>query len=139
MVKWANRFDVNLVGRAGGHAYNGGSTSRSAVVVDTGGLDGIGIDGRTVTVGPGVQMIDLYAALTRRGLILPAGSCPNVGLGGLVLGGGMGLAGRALGLTLDAVTAFQVVTADGSRKTVTRPRTRTCSGPCAAAAGASRW
>ncbi len=120
VVKWANRFDVNLVGRAGGHAYNGGSTSRSAVVVDTGGLDGIGIDGRTVTVGPGVQMIDLYAALTRRGLILPAGSCPNVGLGGLVLGGGMGLAGRALGLTLDAVTAFQVVTADGSRKTVTK-------------------
>ena len=115
VVKWANRFDVNLVGRAGGHAYNGGSTSRSAVVVDTGGLDGIAISGRNVTAGPGVQMIDLYAALTRKGLIVPAGSCPNVGLGGLVLGGGMGLAGRALGLTLDAVTAFDVVMADGKR------------------------
>ena len=115
VVKWANRFDVNLVGRAGGHAYNGGSTSRSAVVVDTGGLDGIRISGRNVTAGPGVQMIDLYAALTRKGLILPAGSCPNVGLGGLVLGGGMGLAGRALGLTLDAVTAFDVVMANGKR------------------------
>jgi len=115
VVKWANRFDVNLVGRAGGHAYNGGSTSRSAVVVDTGGLDGIRISGRNVTAGPGVQMIDLYAALTRKGLIVPAGSCPNVGLGGLVLGGGMGLAGRALGLTLDAVTAFDVVMANGKR------------------------
>ena len=68
-----------------------------------------------MTAGPGVQMIDLYAALTRKGLIVPAGSCPNVGLGGLVLGGGMGLAGRALGLTLDAVTAFDVVMADGKR------------------------
>jgi hypothetical protein len=115
VVKWANRFDVDLVGRAGGHAYNGGSTSRSAVVVDTGGLDGIGISGRNVTAGPGVQMIDLYAALTRKGLIIPAGSCPSVGLGGLVLGGGMGLAGRALGLTLDAVTAFDVVMANGKR------------------------
>ena len=34
-----SRFDVPLVARAGGNAYNGGSTSRSAVVVDSGGLD----------------------------------------------------------------------------------------------------
>ena len=120
VVRWANRFDVRLVGRAGGHAYNGGSTSRTAVVVDTGGLDGIRISGRSVAAGPGVQMIDLYAALTRKGLIVPAGSCPSVGLGGLVLGGGMGLAGRALGLTLDAVTAFDVVLANGRRAHVDR-------------------
>jgi FAD/FMN-containing dehydrogenase len=44
---------------------------------------------------------------------VPAGSCPSVGMGGLALGGGMGLAGRSLGLTLDRVTDVQVVTADG--------------------------
>jgi FAD/FMN-containing dehydrogenase len=36
-----------------------------------------------------------------------------VGAGGLITGGGMGLAGRQLGLALDRVTSFDVVTADG--------------------------
>jgi FAD binding domain/Berberine and berberine like len=118
VVRWANKYDVQLVGRGGGHAYNGGSTSKSAVVVDTGGLDRVQISGHSVTAGPGTQMIDLYKAVTSKGLIVPGGSCPTVGLGGLVLGGGMGLAGRALGLTIDAVKSFRVVTADGKRKTV---------------------
>ena len=51
-------------------------------------------------------------------MTIPAGSCPTVGIGGLVLGGGMGLAGRAFGLTLDRVTSFDVVTADGKRRRV---------------------
>jgi FAD/FMN-containing dehydrogenase len=41
-----------------------------------------------------------------------------VALGGLVLGGGMGLAGRAFGLTLDRVTSMDVVTADGRRRRI---------------------
>jgi FAD/FMN-containing dehydrogenase len=45
---------------------------------------------------------------------VPGGSCPTVGLGGLVLGGGFGLASRALGLTCDRVHSFDVVTADGA-------------------------
>ena len=51
-------------------------------------------------------------------MTIPAGSCPTVALGGLVLGGGMGLAGRAFGLTLDRVTSMDVVTADGRRRRV---------------------
>jgi FAD/FMN-containing dehydrogenase len=118
VVRWANRFGVPLVARSGGNAYNGGSTSRSAVVVDVGGLDRIAIDGTAVTAGPGTRNIDLYAAVARRGLAVPSGSCPNVAVGGLATGGGMGLAGRALGLTIDRVTAYDVVTAAGDRKTV---------------------
>ena len=118
VVRWANRYDVPLVARSGGNAYNGGSTSRSAVVVDIGGLDGVRLDGTRATVGPGVRNLALYAALARRGLAAPSGSCPNVAVGGLVLNGGMGLAGRALGLTLDRVTAFDVVTADGRARRV---------------------
>src|SRR5215218_5843429 len=118
VARWANRFDVPLVARSGGNAYNGGSTSRSAVVVDVGGLDGIHIDGTSVTAGPGTANINLYTAVARRGLAVPSGSCPNVRVGGLATGGGMGLAGRALGLMLDRVTSFEVVTADGTRRSV---------------------
>ena len=65
---------------------------------------------------------DVYTTLAAKGVTIPAGSCPTVGLGGLVLGGGMGLAGRAFGLTLDRVTSFDVVTADGRRRRVERRR-----------------
>ena len=51
-------------------------------------------------------------------MTVPAGSCPTVAIGGLALGGGMGLAGRSMGLTLDRVASIDVVTADGARRRV---------------------
>jgi FAD/FMN-containing dehydrogenase len=118
VVRWADRYDVPLVARSGGHAYNGASTSRTAVVVDVGGLHRVAPHGASVTIGPGAQLGDVSRALARHGRTIPAGSCPTVAVGGLALGGGMGLAGRALGLTLDRIESIDVVTADGQRRTV---------------------
>src|SRR5262249_35829995 len=109
-VKWADRFDVPLVARSGGHSYTGQSTSSRAVVIDLGVLDHIALSGTTATLGPGVRNLESYATLAGKGRAIPSGSCPTVGIGGLVLGGGMGLAGRAYGLTLDRVRSFDVVT-----------------------------
>ena len=137
-VRWADRFDVPLTVRSGGHAYNGASTSRHAVVVDLRALDGVRLRDGIATVGPGARNIDVYAKLARHGVTIPSGSCPTVGIGGLATGGGMGLAGRELGLTIDRVRGYDVVTADGPHaRTSTRTPTRTCTGRCAAAAGAS--
>jgi FAD/FMN-containing dehydrogenase len=44
---------------------------------------------------------------------VPSGSCPSVGIGGLALGGGHGLAGRRFGLTSDNLLSARIVTADG--------------------------
>jgi hypothetical protein len=44
-VKWADRFDIPLVARSGGHSYTGQSTSSKAVVIDLGGLSFCGIKG----------------------------------------------------------------------------------------------
>lgn len=119
VVQWAGRHDVGLVVRSGGHAYNGASTSDDAVVVDLARLDGVSLSGDGIaTVGPAARNIDVYAALARRGATVPSGSCPQVAIGGLVTGGGMGLAGRRLGLLCDRVTGFDVVTADGRLRRV---------------------
>ncbi len=118
VVRWADRYDIPLVSRSGGHGYNGDSTSASAVVVDVRNLDRITAEAGRATIGPGARLGDVYAKLAAKGVTIPAGSCPTVGLGGLVLGGGMGLAGRAFGLTIDRVTSFDVVTADGRRQRV---------------------
>jgi len=118
VVRWAERYDIPLVARSGGHGYNGDSTSSSAVVVDLDALNHISYRDGRATIGPGARTLDVYSGLAAEGVTIPAGSCPTVGLGGLVLGGGMGLAGRAFGLTLDRVTSFDVVTADGRRRRV---------------------
>ena len=118
VVRWADRYDVPLTMRSGGHAYNGASTSRNAVVVDLRRLHGIHYSNGLATVGPGARNIDVYAKLASHGVTIPSGSCPTVGIGGLATGGGMGLAGRELGLTIDRVRRYDVVTADGVRRRV---------------------
>src|SRR3954451_4342374 len=118
LVRWADRYGIPLVVRSGGHGYNGDSTSAGAVVVDVGRLNRVTVRDGAATVGPGARTLDVYSTLAAKGATIPAGSCPTVGIGGLVLGGGMGLAGRAFGLTLDRVSSFDVVTADGRRRRV---------------------
>src|SRR4051794_22564074 len=118
VVKWAERYDIPLVARSGGHGYNGDSTSATAVVVDLEHLHRITYASGHATLGPAARTLNMYRALAAKGQTIPAGSCPTVGVGGLVLGGGMGLAGRAFGLTLDRVTSFDVVTADARRRRV---------------------
>jgi FAD/FMN-containing dehydrogenase len=118
VVRWAERYGMPLVARSGGHGYNGDSTSATAVVVDLRHLNQIRYRDGAVTLGPAARLGDVYAKLAAHGVTIPAGSCPTVAAGGLTLGGGMGLAGRALGLTLDRVTSFDVVTASGARQRV---------------------
>ena len=122
VLRWADRHDVRVTARSGGHSYAGYSTLDEGVVVDLRRLDGIAVDrgGRRASVGAGAHAIDIVDALARHGGAVPLGSCPTVGLGGLALGGGYGLAARAWGLTADSVTGIVVVTPDGRLRRVDR-------------------
>ncbi len=119
VVKWANRFDVNVVARSGGHSYGGYSTTGNGVVLDLSGMNGVRVANGRAQLGAGTQLIDMYSSLARRGLTVPGGSCPSVGIAGLALGGGHGLAGRRWGLTTDNIRAVTMVTADGRVRQVT--------------------
>jgi FAD/FMN-containing dehydrogenase len=114
-VRWAVARGVSLRARSGGHSYEGYSSVPGGVMLDMRKLSGIAVNHhqRTATVGAGAQLIDVYAALAHRGVTIPGGSCPSVGIAGVTLGGGQGLAGRAFGLTADNVLGAHVVTVDG--------------------------
>src|SRR6185437_8198360 len=71
------------------------------------------VAGGKATIGPGARLGNVYSGLGAHGLAIPAGTCPSVGIGGHVLGGGFGLASRAWGLASDNLLAVQIVTADG--------------------------
>jgi FAD/FMN-containing dehydrogenase len=109
-----------LRARSGGHSYAGYSTLSDGVVIDLSGLNSIAVDhqSRTATVGAGAQLIDVCNALAKAGAMLPMGSCPSVGVSGVTLGGGFGLAGRRYGLTADNLVGVEIVTADGRMRTV---------------------
>ncbi|GGQ90495.1 hypothetical protein GCM10010267_61750 [Streptomyces griseorubens] len=113
----AREHAVPLAVRSGGHSYAGWSSGDGRLIVDVSAMAGIRVEGDTAVVGAGAQLIDVYRALTARGLTLPGGSCPTVGISGLTLGGGHGVTSRAYGLTCDSLTEVTLVTADGSRLT----------------------
>jgi len=113
-LAFAGRHGVAVVPRAGGHSYIGASTG-PGLVVDVTPMHAVRVDAAsgTATIGAGARLVDVYAALAGHGITVPAGSCPTVGLAGLALGGGVGVVGRAYGLTSDNLVAATVVTADG--------------------------
>jgi len=119
-IAWSRESGVPLVARGGGHSYAGSSVT-SGLVLDLRGIDGVHVDPSTalVTVGGGTQMRTLYSALRAHEMTLPLGNSHDVGIGGLVLGGGVSVVSRAVGLTCDALVSTDVVLADG--------RTLTCS------------
>jgi FAD/FMN-containing dehydrogenase len=115
-IRWAERHDVRLAARSGGHSYGGYSTAAGGLVVDVSRLRSVTVaaDGRTATIGAGAQLGRVYERLwNARRVAIPAGSCATVGIAGLALGGGHGFTSRAFGLTCDSVRALRVVTADG--------------------------
>jgi FAD/FMN-containing dehydrogenase len=114
-VRWARKHSIRIVPRCGGHSYGGYSATNVGVVVDVSRLKGVHLHDGMATVGAGARLIDVYAALARHGRTIPAGSCPTVGIAGLALGGGVGYAGRKLGLTSDNLAGLSLVTAGGKR------------------------
>lgn len=105
--------------RSGGHGISSVSTNVGGSVVDLGLLDGVEhLGGDLVRVGPGARWGDVAAALAPWGLALSSGDSGDVGVGGLATAGGIGLMGRAHGLTIDHLVAAELVTADGAVRTV---------------------
>jgi FAD/FMN-containing dehydrogenase len=113
-VRWAQKHAIRIVARCGGHSYAGYSTTGEGVVVDVTRMRGVHARHGIATVGAGARLIDVYGALAQHGSTIPAGSCPTVGIAGLALGGGVGYAGRKLGLTCDNLLGLSLVTANGT-------------------------
>jgi FAD/FMN-containing dehydrogenase len=118
-VRFAADARVPFAVRSGGHSYPGWSTSHG-LVIDVSSLAGVTVDTshHTARIAAGARLVNVYAALAARGVGIAGGSCPSVGIAGLAMGGGVGVLGRAWGLTCDAVRSVDIVTADGAARTV---------------------
>lgn len=110
--------------RSGGHCYedfvvnNPGGCILDLSVLTAPHLAG---DGGRFRISPGQQLGDVYLELFKRhGVTIPAGTCYSVGAGGHISGGGYGLLSRLQGLTVDWISAVDIVTVDGRGKVQAR-------------------
>ncbi|MGY1722175.1 FAD-binding oxidoreductase [Blastococcus sp. SYSU DS0533] len=90
------------------------------VLLRTAGMRQVHVDRarERVTVGAGCLWIDVVGAAAEHGLTVLHGSSPDVGVVGYSLGGGIGWYARSLGLQTNAITAAELVTADGEIRRV---------------------
>ncbi|MFB7506450.1 FAD-binding oxidoreductase, partial [Streptomyces broussonetiae] len=116
-LSYAQAHGLKVSIRNGGHSYAGYSSGDNRLILDVSRLNSIRVSGGQAVVGAGSKLIDVYRGLAAKGVTIPAGSCPTVGVSGLVLGGGHGVASRAYGLTCDNLTQATVITADGTQVT----------------------
>lgn len=106
--------DAPISIRSGGHGIGSIATNDGGTILDLSMLNGVELlGGRRVRVGPGARWSQVAHELTPHGLAISSGDSGDVGVGGLATTGGLGLLGRAHGLTIDHLVAAEIVTADG--------------------------
>ncbi|GAA2409676.1 FAD-binding protein [Streptomyces coeruleofuscus] len=115
VLAYARAHALRVAIRNGGHSYAGWSSGDGRLIIDVSKLNRVRASGDTAVIGAGAKLIDVYRALAAKGVTIPAGSCPTVGISGLTLGGGHGVVSRAYGLTCDSLTQATLITADGKQ------------------------
>ncbi|WP_068778693.1 FAD-binding oxidoreductase [Paenibacillus sp. GM2] len=114
-VKWARERGVRLRARSGRHSYEGFSSVNGGIIIDVSKMKQVRVDRRRrlAYVQTGNPLARVYQKLWDKRVALPAGTAPDVGVGGLTLGGGIGLLSRKYGLTCDNLKQVKMVVASG--------------------------
>ncbi len=114
-ISYARRHGLRVAPQATGHNAGPLGSLDDTLIVNTSGLTGVSIDAaaRRVRVGTATRWRDVVPALSDLGLAALHGSSPDVGIAGYSLGGGIGWLARKHGMQANAVTAIELVTAEG--------------------------
>lgn len=119
-IQWAQENKIPLVARSGGHSYGGYSTT-TGLLIDVSAMTNFAFNPSTglLTVGAGARNRHIFEGCKDLGRAITHGRCLEVGVAGLVLGGGIGFDMRSHGYTCDRLRETRIVLADG--------RTLTCN------------
>jgi FAD/FMN-containing dehydrogenase len=132
-VNFARRNRLRLVVKGTGHSYQGTSNAADSLLIWTRAMNQVtvheafvasGCGGKAqpvpaVSTEAGAMWIDLYNAVTSRaGRYVQGGGCTTVGVAGLVQSGGFGSFSKGFGTAASGLLEAEVVTADGSVRTV---------------------
>ena len=114
-LEFAVTHCLEIAVRSGGHSQAGHGVADGALVLDLRGLNRVIVNPSSLSARAqgGTIVSELMTALKPYGLLTPTGGCPDVGLGGLTLGGGENMLMARYGAVCDNVLAAEMVLADG--------------------------
>src|SRR4051794_1683891 len=116
VVRYARANGLRVAGQSTGHnAHPLAEGLENTVLVKTHRMRGVQIDAAAgvARVEPGTLWMDVTHPAGEHGLAPLAGSSPDVGVTGYVLGGGISWLGRKYGLAANSVIAIEIVNAEG--------------------------
>lgn len=114
-VNFARDHRATLAVRGGGHNIAGNAVCEGGVMLDLSRMRSVHVDpaARRARIEPGATLADVDKETQTFGLVIPTGINSTTGIAGLTLGGGFGWISRKFGLTIDSLTAVDIVTSDG--------------------------
>ncbi|KAL5778496.1 hypothetical protein ACOSQ2_009233 [Xanthoceras sorbifolium] len=120
-VLCCTKFPVEIRVRCGGHSYEGTSSVASDgapfVIIDMINMNRVVVDSESETawVEGGATLGETYYSIAKSSSVhgFSAGSCPTVGVGGHIGGGGFGLLSRKYGIAADNVVDAVLIDANG--------------------------
>nr|A0A0E3D8N0.1 RecName: Full=FAD-linked oxidoreductase janO; AltName: Full=Janthitremanes biosynthesis cluster protein O [Penicillium janthinellum]AGZ20488.1 putative FAD-binding oxidoreductase [Penicillium janthinellum] len=114
----AKENNAKLALRSGGHSLQCWSLRKDSILVDLENFRYLEFDDATgvVSVTPSVTSSELLLFLANKKRFFPSGHSGEVGLGGFLLQGGIGLNARSYGYACEYLTAVDVVTVSGEVK-----------------------
>lgn len=117
-VRAAAALGLRVAAQNTGHNASPLGDLSGTILVRTAALSRVDIDPgtRLARVGAGARWGDLQAAATAANLVGVGGFSYDVGVIGLMLGGGLGWLSRSHGLASSSVVGFDVVTSDGETR-----------------------
>ncbi|TMW69590.1 hypothetical protein Poli38472_001746 [Pythium oligandrum] len=110
------------VARSGGHSYETLSSIDGGVVIDLASMNNVTVISRNDTAQTGVASVQggarlgqVYKEIYRQGgYNFNAGTCPGVGIGGHISGGGYGMVSRHYGMAADSTVGLRVALYNGT-------------------------
>jgi FAD/FMN-containing dehydrogenase len=119
-VRYATQRGLRVAPQSTGHNAGPIEGLEESLLVRTDALQEVKIDvaARRARVGSGVRWGAVADPASEAGLAPLSGSSRDVGIAGYSLGGGMGWLGRKHGLQTNALTAVELVTADGELRRI---------------------
>ena len=104
-IRFAREQHIQISVKGGGHSTSGSCMLDDGLVLDMSALKQIQFDPikRRVIVAAGVRNFELDKASSEHLQAVPLGTCPDVGVVGAAMGGGIGYLSCAYGLSCDSI------------------------------------
>ncbi|KAH8590930.1 hypothetical protein B0O99DRAFT_633847 [Bisporella sp. PMI_857] len=116
-IQIIKKYQVKFAVRSGGHSPNPGwsSIGSQGILIALERLNStkLSSDSTFASIGPGARWGEAYEALGAEKALVVGARIPDVGVGGLLLGGGYSYFSEQFGLVADNVKNFEVVLSSG--------------------------